>query len=96
MARYVCDFDKVRDIGQNVIKAGSELSSAVNTYSSTIDSDLSGWTGGTAKSGFESSNQQIVQTASSDADYIEALGKFIVEAADAIEDVEEHLAGLSI
>lgn len=96
MARYVCDFAAVRDIGQKVQKEGEELKNSINAYSAAIDNDLSGWTGGTAKGSFESSNKEIVEASLADAEYIMALGRFIQTAADRIEAVENQLSGLSI
>lgn len=96
MARYVCDFAAVRDVGQKVQKEGEELRNSINTYSTTIDNNLSGWTGGTAKSSFMSSNQKIVEASTAHAEYMIALGQFIQAAADKIESVENQLSGLSI
>ncbi len=96
MARYVCAFDSVRAIGNKVKEEGTNLKNSINTYSTTIDNDLSGWTGGTAKNSFETSNGQIVASSTADAEYIIALGEFIVEAANRIEEVENQLSSLSI
>ena len=95
MAKYVCDFDQVASIGEKVSQAASDIKSAVSSYSSNINNDLSSWSG-VAKSSFDSTNSSQVSTATSDSAYINALGEFIKTAAKEIKKLEDELAGLSI
>ena len=95
MAKYVCDFEQVYSIGEKLCQSAADMKSAVTTYSSNIDSNLSTWTGN-AKTSFTSTNQEQVQTATTDAEYIDALGEFIKTASKSIQALEEELATLSI
>ena len=95
MAKYVCDFAEVQAAGEKLCQTASDMTSAIDTYSSTIESDLSTWTG-TAKSSFESTNTTQVTTAKADAQYINALGEFVKKASQSIQSLEEELASLSI
>lgn len=95
MAKYVCDFAQVTAAGDKLCQAATEVTTNINTYGSSIESDLSSWTG-TAKSSFQSSNSQLISTATADAEYINALGEFIKGASQSIQDLEDQLASLSI
>ena len=95
MAKYVCDFAEVYSAGEKLCTAASDMKSAVGTYSSTIASDLSTWTG-TAKTSFESTNKTQVESATKDCEYVNALGEFVKKASQSIQSLEEELAGLSI
>lgn len=95
MAKYVCDFDEVYAAGEKLCQAASDMGRAINTYSTSVGSDLSSWTG-TAKQAFESTNATQVSTATTDSQYINALGEFIKKSAQSIKSLEDELAGLSI
>lgn len=95
MAKYVCDFGQVKSAGEKLCTASSDLQSAISNYSSRIESDLHSWDG-TAKSNFSTTNKDQVQSAMRTAQQMEALGEFIKNAAQSIEDLDEELAGLSI
>lgn len=95
MAKYVCDFDSVIAVGNKLISSANSLSSATSTYSSSIDSDLSGWDG-VAKSAFASQKETLVSNNMSKAQYASEFGEFLIEAANSIQELEESLSGLSI
>lgn len=95
MAQYVCDYGQVTAIGEKLCQAASELESAVNSYSSSIDGNLSSWTG-VAKNNFASSNQAQVQASMSDAEYMRNLGEYIKEVSTQIQAVDDELASISI
>ena len=95
MAKYVCDFAQVKSNGEKLCQIASDLSSAVNNYSSSVQSTLSSWNG-VAKTSFEGTNDGQVQESLANAQYINSLGEFVKSAADSIESLEGELAGLSI
>ena len=95
MAKYVCDFAAVTAIGDEVCEISSKITSAVNSYSSSIESNLSSWSG-VAKQSFESTNSSQIAKAKEDAKYINTVGEYIKSAAKSIEALESELAGLSI
>ena len=95
MAKYVCDFDEVKSNGEKLCQIANELSSAINTYSSSIDSSLSTWQGSAAET-FKQSNSKQVQTSTTNAKYINSLGEFVKQAAESIENLDNELASLSI
>jgi uncharacterized protein YukE len=95
MAKYVCDFDQVYSIGEKVVSTVTELESSLNTYSSSIDSNLTGWTGD-AKSSFSTTNAEQVKTSTADLSFAKELGEFIKSSSKQIQQLEEQLATLTI
>jgi len=95
VAKYVCDFAQVRANGEKLCQIASQLSSAINTYSSNIESSLSSWSGD-ASVAFQGSNSAQVKASLANAQYINSLGEFVKSAADSIESLEGELSGLSI
>ena len=95
MPKYVCDVEQVFSIGEKVCQLATDMGNSITTYSSRIDSDLSGWSG-KAKTAFQSTNQEQVQIANEDVKYMSELGEFIKEAAKKIQENEEQLASVSI
>ena len=95
MAKYVCDFEMVTSIGEQICQAASDMSTAVNNYDSKIESDLASWEG-SAKKSFENTNAEQVKNAKADATYITELGDYIKGAANIIQTLDTELAGLSI
>lgn len=97
MAKYVCDFDQVKSAGDKLCSAADEMGDSVTTYSTNIfdDNNLASWTGPASDSFREVSEQQVEET-TSHADDVRALGEFIQKVVEAIQSLEEELAGLSI
>ncbi len=95
MTKYVCDFGQVKSAGEKMCTMASDLQSSVSNYSSKIEGDLSSWDG-VAKSSFSSQCTEQVQVAMQTAQQAEALGEFMKNAAQSIQDLDEQLAGLSI
>lgn len=95
MAKYVCDIEIVHKNGENLCKAASDITSAIEKYSSAIDGNLASWEG-TAKSSFETSNATHIAAGKKDATEINELGEFIKNAAKSIQSLEEELAALKI
>lgn len=95
MAKYVCDYAQVKAIGDNLINASTNMQTSVTTFSSSIESDLSTWSG-SAKDGFTTQSTGQVELANQDAEKIRQAGEYIKEAAAAIEDLDNSLAALRI
>lgn len=95
MAELICDFDAVKQVGQQLIDSSSDFDSAISTFSSTIDSDLSGWEGST-KNSFNSQVEGQVQASKQASELTKATGEYIKTSAEAIEALEEELASKSI
>lgn len=95
MAKYVCDFEQVYAVGEKVCESVTELETAVSTYSSHIDSDLSTWSG-VAKDSFTTTNKEQVQSTTTDLAYVKDLGEFIKSSSKSIQELEEQLATLNI
>ena len=72
MAKYVCDFEEVYNTGVKLCQAAVDMATSLNTYSSSINSDLSTWKGN-AKSAFDSTNKTQISTTREDARYINSL-----------------------
>ena len=95
MAKFVCDYAQVTAAGEKLVQAASDLTSATTTYSSNIESDLSGWTG-SAKSSFETQCKAQITTATEKAKYMNEFGEFIKTASQKIQELDDSLASLSI
>ncbi len=95
MAKYVCDFEQVSSIGNEICEAVSDMLSSLTTYSSNIESNLSSWSG-EAKSSFTATNSSLISQTTSDFEYINSLGEFIKASSEAIQSVEEELAAMKI
>ena len=95
MAKFVCDTDEVSTIGDNISKAASDISAAIKNYSNNSENALSGWDG-VAKKSFLTANNEHVKVANSDSEFIDALGKFVKESAQAIDELEGELSNLKI
>ena len=95
MAKYVCDFETVTAAGEKLCKAATDINTAIGTYSSSIDSNLSSWDG-TAKASFEKSNTTHISTAKKDATEVNELGEFVKTASKSIKSLEDELKALKI
>ena len=95
MAKYVCDFETVTAAGEKLCKAATDINTAIGTYSSSIDSNLSSWDG-TAKASFEKSNTTHISTAKKDTTEVNELGEFVKTASKSIKSLEDELAALKI
>lgn len=95
MAKFVCDFEQVRSVGEKLTSMANDLQSGISNYSSKINGDLSAWTG-TAKNVFMQQCDAQVSQASSNAQSVANLGEFIINAAQSISDLETKLSNLSI
>lgn len=95
MPKYVCDFAQVSSAGDKLIQAASDLSTSTTTYASTIDSDLSGWSG-SAKTSFTTQCKGQTDIACEKATHMNEFGEFVKEAAQKIQELDESLATIQI
>lgn len=95
MAKYVCDFDQVREVANKLIESANTLRDETTSYSSKIEEDLAGWTGD-AKDAFVTSKNEILTNTNVNVDDITILGEFINEAVSKIEDLETQLSTYKI
>ena len=94
MAKFVCDYEKVVAEGEKIRQNADSMTNTISSYAQNAESTLSGWSQGTAKSSFSSSlNSQAVQA---DAEYLKAVGDYVVESANAIQKLEEEFASMDI
>lgn len=95
MAKYVCDYDQVKEVGDKLITTATNMQSSVASFSTSIESDLSSWSGA-AKENFDSQTANQVEIANQNATKIREAGEYIKESANAIEELDNELAGLRI
>ena len=95
MPKYVCDFETVKDNGNKMLDIAKSISSSINTYSQTIDKDLSSWEG-VAKNSFDKTNTNQIEAGKKTANYVNEKGEFILKVANSIEQLETELASLTI
>lgn len=98
MPKYVCDTELVYSEGEKICTEANDLNTSISTYSTNVDSDLSGWTESTVggKASFTSAKNQQVQAAQADCTYINEVGEFIKGAAKSIDELEDQLSALKI
>ncbi len=92
MPKIVCDFEAVRQIGEQLKTVSSDMTSSTNTFKTKIADDLTSWTGD-AKNEFSSTIDKEVEVANKNAEEVEKVATFIIEAATKIQDKETELAG---
>ena len=90
--KIVCDYSAVTKAGNQLANQAAELQSQTTTFSSAVDSDLSGWTGSDAKETFQQQKDTQIQFSVATAAQAEAVGKYIVICAKAIKEADEQLA----
>ncbi len=95
MGKYVCDFAKVNAEAENIIQAGADMNAAINTYSTNVSQNLSGWSG-PAKEAFDVTHDEEVNTAETNANDVEELGTFIKDSCNKIQTLESDLASMKI
>ncbi len=95
MAKYVCDFDTVKKVGQDIIQAANNMNTSAGNYSSKINTDLAGWNG-SAKTSFITQCNNEVTTHSNQAKELIEFGEFIVKTAQSIEDLDNSLSSITI
>ena len=95
MAKFVCNTDEVSATGKNIRKAASDINTSINSYSTNSDNALAKWSG-VAKKSFQKANSSQASVATSDSEFIDALGQFIQESAKAIDDSEAEISTLKI
>ncbi len=93
MTKFVCDFDAVRSSAISLTKVADNLISDVNSYSNAVKAPLNEWTGSASES-FDNFNSDCVKKTLDYTEEIKSFGKFIKEAADKIEEVDNELASL--
>ena len=95
MAKYVCDFETVSAVGQQLSSSASEMTSATSEYSGKFESSLSSWQG-SSKSGLITQYKGQVDISNQKAQYLNEFGEFIVTTVQAIQELESQLSGLDI
>ena len=94
MAKYVCDFDTVRDTCQKMDDTAAKLGSEIRNYLITVEGQLN-WDG-TARENFNNSLiEQSTLILQNVAD-LENMSGFLKFSADSIESLENELASQDI
>ena len=95
MTKFVCDFDIVNSIAANLDNVSTNLTSSLNDYYSTLETDLSGWSGD-AKSKFIASNEEKVKLIKSKLEDVTELSSFIKKASHSIQELDDQLSSMKI
>lgn len=95
MAKYICDFDKVRGAANDLINAAWEVESVSTNHSQNMSNCLNSWSG-SAKTNFISQNDVKTQEAVSKAKKANEIGNKINDVVKKIEEIEQELGNLSI
>lgn len=91
MAKYVCDFAQVKATGEKMCNTAVTMQTSVTTFASSIESDLSTWSGA-AKENFYNQCSSQVEIANQNANKIKSAGEYIKKVAEAIEQLDNELA----
>ena len=95
MSKYVCDFDTVKTIANNLKSQVSDLNNALSAYETNLQSDLSGWSG-LAQNEFTSFSEQQIDNARKYVTSIDELANFLNNAVNVIETAETEISAISI
>lgn len=95
MAKYVCDFQAVRDAATKLGQTAGDMTASIDTYSSTIESDLEGWESA-SKTSYMVANEEQKAKIKSVNEYATNMSEYIKLVADSIEQLENELANLNI
>ena len=95
MSKYVCDFDTVKTIANNLKSQVSDLNNALSAYETNLQSDLSGWSG-LAQNEFTSFSEQQIANARKYVTSIDELANFLNNAVNVIETAETEISAISI
>ena len=93
MARYVCDFDAVRDGCKKLEDTIANLESNVKKDKSNLDSDLINWSG-SASSSFKASSNGITNNLQNEINSMRELSEGISKKASAIEELDNAIASI--
>ena len=91
MAKYVCDYDSVKNLAEKYATLASEIESSTKSYEKNINQDLNNWAG-EAKNSFETMSAEKIATSKAEAQRLNELSEFMKKAADSIEATDEALA----
>ncbi len=92
MAKYVCDYETVIEIGKQICSIAETIGGDLDTYKGTVEKDLSGWNS-VAKNSFVTTNTAQVAAGKAMAEVATSVGTYIQSAAQAIQSTDEGLAG---
>ena len=85
----------MQSLGKKLSTISQNLTTAVNNYDSNIQNALSSWTGNT-KNTFTSNCSAQISKSNTCTKKIEEFGKFIINASNSIEQLEDNLSNLNI
>ncbi len=95
MSKYVCDYDVVSQVGNQLIQSCSDLESATTTYAGRFESDLSSWTG-SSKAVLTKQFSGQVEIMKKRIQYVNEFGEFIVKTAQSIQELDQQLGAMNI
>ena len=93
MPKYICDTDKVREDGKDLVNCAEREAEVLNTLSKNGKEKLSSdnWTGD-AKDSFAVTYEKVGNYACENAYHLQNLGLYLQFVADTIDETEEMLA----
>ena len=95
MAKYVCDFEVLTSVGDQLVKSASDLTSASNDYAGKFDSSLTSWQG-SSKTMLSTQHKGQIEIANAKAQYINEFGEFVKQTSQSMQELESQLSGLNI
>ena len=95
MAKYVCDFDILTSVGQQLQTSASDLTSSATEYSGKFESSLNSWQG-SSKQMLTTQHKGQIDAANKKAEYINEFGQFLQQASQSMQELESQLSGLNI
>lgn len=95
MSKYVCDFDKVTEVGNNLCDLSESLKENITNYKNNVGNAVSTWQGST-KNSFDSVSEKQESYANDSADCINKLGKLIKNISITIQNVEDDLSSFKL
>lgn len=95
MAKYVCDFDEVNKIADELKNIANNMNTDITEFETELNQALSGWKGKSSDT-FATENSEYVNLIKKQIEYLNEASDFLKNAVQNIEETEENLAALSI
>ena len=95
MSKYVCDFDAVKTIANNLKKQVSDMNNSLSAYENNLQSDLNGWSG-LAQKEFIGNSEQLIANTRKYINSIDELATFLANSVTNIENAEAEISSINI
>lgn len=91
MAKYVLDFDSLRNVISLLDNKIIKMESNLKTYNTNINNELSGWDS-TSKKLFSEKNIKMIESINKSIEHVGKISSYLKEVVRKVENAESTLA----